>query len=174
MRERMDHTDHIGHVMRLERVYRQSAARVFRAFTEPEAVRAWWGPKGWATPHVEMDLRVGGRYRFGMHELNDSGEPVTELMFVRGQYLAIEPGHLLEFTYVWEPGGEGERWREFALVDHQTTVRVEFRGDGAGTRLVITHSGFPDEHGRDAHVHGWSSNNDQLEEYLMAQDSDGY
>ena len=39
---------------------------VFRAWTQPEHIARWWGPQGFTTIHCEMDVRVGGAYRFGM------------------------------------------------------------------------------------------------------------
>ncbi len=39
---------------------------VFRAFTEPERMQHWWGPKGFTVVKSEMDLRVGGIYHYGL------------------------------------------------------------------------------------------------------------
>ena len=41
-------------------------ARVFTLVTEPDALAEWWGPHGFTTPEAEIDLRVGGGYRFTM------------------------------------------------------------------------------------------------------------
>ena len=40
---------------------------VYRAWTEPEHVVAWWGPNGFTTTILSMDVRVGGEWRFIMH-----------------------------------------------------------------------------------------------------------
>jgi len=40
---------------------------VFRAFTEPERLARWWGPKGFRNTFHEFDLRPGGQWRFVMH-----------------------------------------------------------------------------------------------------------
>ena len=39
---------------------------VWRAFTEPEQIKKWWGPKAFTAPVVKIDLRVGGEYLFCM------------------------------------------------------------------------------------------------------------
>ena len=47
--------------------------KVFSAFTDPEAIKKWWGPsEGFEIPSAEIDLRVGGAYRIGMK--NPSGK----------------------------------------------------------------------------------------------------
>jgi uncharacterized protein YndB with AHSA1/START domain len=144
------------------RAFDAPRAEVYAAFIDPAAVLAWWAPRGWHTPHVEMDVRVGGRYRFGMRSDED-----PSMMYVSGEYLVVEPPRELKFTYVWEPGGAGERWREFALVGVVTTVTLRFRALGAATEVFIRHEGFPTEPGAEQHRFGWSSNWECLEEYLI-------
>ena len=48
--------------------YRFDAPRelVWRAWTDPERLRRWWGPRGFTAPVATTDLRVGGRYHWGM------------------------------------------------------------------------------------------------------------
>ena len=52
--------------LQMKRVLQAPAAAVFRACTEPQELAKWWGPRGFTTPAIELDLRVGGRYRFAM------------------------------------------------------------------------------------------------------------
>ena len=40
---------------------------VFRSLTEPAELARWWGPNGFSTPEIELDLTVGGGYRFAIH-----------------------------------------------------------------------------------------------------------
>jgi uncharacterized protein YndB with AHSA1/START domain len=151
------------HALEFRRVFNAPRRDVFEAFIKPEAIPAWWAPKGWCTPHVEMDVRVGGRFRFGMRTEDD-----PSMMFLHGEYLVVDPPEELVFTYVWEPGGAGERWREFALIDVLTTVTLRFRDLGDRTELTIRHEGFPTESGAEQHRLGWSSNWGCLEEYLSS------
>ena len=54
--------------IRVERDFDAPRALVFEAFTKPELVRQWLlGPDGWTMPVCEIDLRVGGRYRYVWH-----------------------------------------------------------------------------------------------------------
>jgi uncharacterized protein YndB with AHSA1/START domain len=48
---------------------------VFRAWTEPEHLARWWGPKGFTNTFQEFDLRPGGRWQFVMHGPNGADHP---------------------------------------------------------------------------------------------------
>ncbi len=55
--------------LNLRRTFKAPRPEVFRAWTDPEELKKWWGPEGYATPSAEVDLRVGGKYRLGMMKL---------------------------------------------------------------------------------------------------------
>ena len=61
-------------------------ARVWRAWTEPEHIRQWWGPDGFTTTIHEMRVEVGGVWRFTMHAADGTDFPN------RIDYLQIVPG----------------------------------------------------------------------------------
>jgi uncharacterized protein YndB with AHSA1/START domain len=51
----------------MERQFKAPATLVYDAYTKPELLRRWFGgPDGWSMTVCEVDLRVGGTYRFGM------------------------------------------------------------------------------------------------------------
>jgi uncharacterized protein YndB with AHSA1/START domain len=50
----------------IARVFDASRDTVFAAFTEPERMKHWWGPKGFTVVKSEMDLRPGGIYHYGL------------------------------------------------------------------------------------------------------------
>ncbi|MFQ6031063.1 MAG: SRPBCC domain-containing protein, partial [Dehalococcoidia bacterium] len=57
-------TGTLATTLRLNRTYPAPRELVFSAWTDPERVKHWWGVEpGYSTPIVEIDLRVGGRYR---------------------------------------------------------------------------------------------------------------
>ena len=127
--------------LRLSRFFDAPRARVFRAFTDPEVLKRWWGPEGMNTPNPEVDLRVGGAYRLEMHS---SGTPNH---VIGGEYREIVAGEKLVFTWAWESGGMGG----------ETLVTLEFRDRDGGTELSLTHEGFDNTESRDAHNRGWNS-----------------
>ena len=127
--------------------------RVFRAFTDPEALQRWWLPRdGFAVPSAEVDLRVGGRYRLGMRN------PQGEVFYLSGTYREIQAPERLVYTW---------RWESSSMDFGETLVTVELRAAGAdATELVITHELFPDGATRDRHRDGWSGCLDHLSRTL--------
>ena len=51
----------------MEREFAASPAVLFRAFTDPDAMKVWYGPNGFTITVIAMDFRVGGQFRFTMH-----------------------------------------------------------------------------------------------------------
>ena len=50
----------------MTRVFDAPRELVWKAWTDPEMLMKWWGPKGFTCPHCEIDLRVGGKYLYCM------------------------------------------------------------------------------------------------------------
>jgi uncharacterized protein YndB with AHSA1/START domain len=110
--------------IQVTRVFNAPRALVFEAFTKPELVRQWLlGPPGWTMPICEIDLRVGGAYRYLWRHNTDGTE-----MGMGGVFRQIvSPERLVateKFDEAWYPGE--------AL---DTTVFVE---EGDATRITIT------------------------------------
>ncbi|MGH2350600.1 MAG: SRPBCC family protein [Chloroflexota bacterium] len=106
----------------LTRVFAAPRSLVFDAYSKPELLKRWlgvWG--GWSMVVCEVDLWVGGAYRFAWRG------PGGADMGVRGVYREIVPPERLVHTEAFDDGYEGE-----ALV---TTVLVE---EGGTTRLTST------------------------------------
>jgi uncharacterized protein YndB with AHSA1/START domain len=137
--------------LQLERTFDAPREEVFRAWTEPEVLRRWWAAQpGWESPLAETDVRVGGRYRLSMRD-PDSGEEHT----VGGEYVEVTPPERLVYTWTWEGSDEDS-------TSAGSIVTVEFRDDGDGTTVVLTHEGITDGQSRDNHAHGWSGCLDNL------------
>jgi uncharacterized protein YndB with AHSA1/START domain len=58
----------------ISRVFDAPRDLVWKAFSEPERMAKWWGPKGFTVIHSKMDLRAGGSYHYGMK--SPTGEPM--------------------------------------------------------------------------------------------------
>ena len=125
---------------------------VFKAWTEPERLVRWWGPRGYTTPSCKMDLRPGGAWRVCMRS------PEGSLHWLRCVYREVVEPERLAFTWAWEDadGHPG----------HETVVTVEFVEQGAQTRLVVHQAVFESDSARDSHHQGWSGSLDRLGEYL--------
>ena len=84
---------------------------VFRMLTAPDALPKWWGPMGFAMPEIALDLRVGGRYRFGMKP------PEGDLFHITGQYLEIHAPTRLVFTFEYDEPDPDEAVQNIGAID---------------------------------------------------------
>lgn len=123
----------------VRRTIAASAERLFGAWTDPEQLRAWWGPADVVCTHAEVDARVGGRYRIG-NTLADGN-----VVFIVGEFVAVEPPRRL--VYTWSIEGE-----EAAPIE-RVTVRFDPRGEE--TEVIVLHERITDAPTRDAHRAGW-------------------
>ena len=83
--------------IRLTRLFDAPPRLVFEAMTKPEHVKQWWGRlgEGYSVPVCEIDLRVGGRWRFV------NRHPQGEAAF-HGEYREIDPPNRVVFTEIFE------------------------------------------------------------------------
>jgi uncharacterized protein YndB with AHSA1/START domain len=142
-----------SHVLHLTRTFEAPRERLFRAWTDPEWLAKWWGPKGFTTPSCALDARPGGAYRFVMRS------PEGKESIVSGVYEEITPPRRLVFTWGWDHNEERE---------HETRVTVELFEVPGGTRLDLTHEPFATEEARNMHSGGWNGCLDSLQEALAA------
>jgi uncharacterized protein YndB with AHSA1/START domain len=143
--------------LNVRKVFRAPPEQVFRAWTEVDELKHWFAAaQGYTIPVTELDLRVGGRYRFGM-----KGPERTEASVATGVYEEITPPSRLVFTWRWEDAGP----------EYPTTrVTVEFWPHAEGTELVLTHEGFAEATERDQHGRGWQGCLDSLERLIMIEE----
>jgi uncharacterized protein YndB with AHSA1/START domain len=77
------------------RVVNAPAELVWKAWTEPERIMQWWGPRNYSSPSCEIDLREGGRYVFCMRAPEEQGGSDH---YTTGTYQKIIPLEMIEFT----------------------------------------------------------------------------
>jgi uncharacterized protein YndB with AHSA1/START domain len=105
----------------ITRVFDAPRELVFEAWTDPEQVIRWWGPRGFTTTIHEMDVRPGGVWRFVMHS-PDSTDYDNKVVFVE----VARPERLV---YDHGPGDESD--------SPQFRVTVTFDEEGDTTRLTL-------------------------------------
>jgi uncharacterized protein YndB with AHSA1/START domain len=89
--------------VKVTRSFRAARALVYRAFTEPALVQRWLlGPPGWSMPVCEMDVRVGGRYRWRWRSDKDASE-----FGFTGTFREVQPPSKLVHTEAFDPGSVG-------------------------------------------------------------------
>lgn len=93
---------------------------VWRAYTEPELIRRWWAGERGEVTSVEVDLRVGGRWRYVMSAYGGS-----EVGF-HGEYREVIPNERIVSTEIYEgmPEGESLNTATFSEVDGHTTLTI--------------------------------------------------
>ena len=86
----------------ITRVFDAPARLLFEAYSKPEHIMRWFGPKGWPVTLCEMDFRTGGRWRFAM-----TGPTGVQNKPFGGQYIEIVPNRRIVFDNTFEiPGAE--------------------------------------------------------------------
>jgi uncharacterized protein YndB with AHSA1/START domain len=146
----MDPSQETKPELRLQRRYPVAPAKVWRAWTDPQALSAWFGPgQPNSVTLAEMDVRPGGRYRIRFDT------PDGEEHEVSGAYEVVEPEQRLVFSWAWRSTPERE-----------SLVTVQIEPDGSGCELVLMHQQFFDEAARDGHNHGWTGGLVKLERWL--------
>lgn len=134
----------------ITRHYNASPEKVWRAWTDPEALKEWFKPDdSFSVPLAETDVRVGGRFSVLM--VSSEGEEHE----ASGVYLEVVPNRKLVFTWVWKETPE-----------RKTLVTVTLRPSGSGTELELKHEQFFDTEDRDSHQEGWSGSLALLERFL--------
>ena len=119
---------------------------VYKAYTTPELVRQWWTAKRGRMTVVEIDLRVGGAWRYAM--VTEDGSEVA----FHGEYREIVPDERIVSTEVYEmPGAEplpaaDEPLNivEFTEVDGRTTLSILVQCTTRELRDTIINSGMED------------------------------
>jgi uncharacterized protein YndB with AHSA1/START domain len=139
--------------LRFKRHYAVPVEKVFRAWTDPQALKQWFGPSNDGQILVsETDLKVGGRYRIVMQM------PSGEQHRVGGVYREIVPNEKLVFTWAWDAAPPDE--------PHESLVTVLLKPDEGGTLLTLIHEHLFDEETRTGHEGGWNGALDKLEKLV--------
>jgi glutathione S-transferase len=141
----------------LRRWYEVIPDVVFRSFTEAQWLERWFCPSPEVTLTVtDLDVRVGGKYRFVYRF------PGDRVSVVVGEYRAVARPHQLDFTWTWEAPDP--------YAGLETIVSVTFREKDGGTELALMHTGFPTEPLMRQHENGWGATLNRLPDILKSAD----
>jgi uncharacterized protein YndB with AHSA1/START domain len=126
--------------VKVMRSFKAPRALVYRAYTEPNLVKQWQlGPPGWTMPVCEMDVRVGGRYRWVWKSDADGSQ-----FGFSGAFREVDPAVRLVQTERYEPGTVGGEYP-----GAEALITVSFADDN-GMTTVTTLMDFGSREGRDA------------------------
>jgi uncharacterized protein YndB with AHSA1/START domain len=146
------------------RVFAAPRELVFRAWTEPERLKRWWGPKGFTTPFCAVDLREGGVLLYCMRSSEGRDfwgrgvfrEIVVPERLVLAMSFADAEGNVVPATYY----GLGPDW------PLETLMTVTFEELAGVTRVTVRDEGVPPGPDGDGTRQGWVEMLDGLAEYL--------
>lgn len=157
----------------ISRIIHAPRALVFRAWTDPQQLTQWWGPRGFSNPVCELDVRRGGLYRIVMRGVDGIDYPI------KGVYREVEEPSLLVMTLdcsehpkAWHdlvnptrapgddnPAGEMLQTVTFEDMGGKTRLTIRLRIKSAAILAAMRKMGMNE---------GWSESLDRLEQ-LMAQ-----
>jgi uncharacterized protein YndB with AHSA1/START domain len=141
-------TEAAKHEIVVTRLFNAPRALVFEAWTKPEHMMRWWGPKSYTTPSCEMEVRPGGALRLCMR----SSDGVD--LWVHGVFREVVEPERLVFTAVNDSD-----------LDAETLITVTFEDQGGKTLLAMHQTFVKPEVSRGA-KEGWTSSFERLAEYL--------
>lgn len=148
----------------ITRIFNAPRELVWKAWTDPEHMKKWWGPKDFTCPTVEIDFHVGGKFLLCMRAADE------QEIWVTGTYKEIVPMERFVVTDSFaDKNGNIVPSIHYGMegipLELLITVELEDAGNGK-TKMTLRHRGFPaGEHIEGANV-GWNESFDKLEASL--------
>lgn len=144
--------------IRLHRVLRAPPDRVFRAFTDPDAMVKWLPPHGFTGKVHQLDARVGGTHRMSFTNLSTGNSHSFG-----GEYLEVVPNERLRYT---------DRFDDANLTG-EMQVTISFKAVFCGTELSVVQEGVPDVIPPEACYMGWQESLVLLAQLVEAEIPEG-
>lgn len=136
--------------LKFSRSFETSPEFVFKALTQPDLIKQWFGPPGYTCPVIEVDLKVGGNYHIEMKP------PQGDIIKLNGVYKAVNPPKVLEYTWQWdEPEAK------------ETLVKVQFNPSSKGTEVTVEQGEFANEESKEGHKQGWYASFGRLKDVVQ-------
>jgi uncharacterized protein YndB with AHSA1/START domain len=148
----------------ITRVFDAPREMVWKAWTEPEQLMRWWGPKSFTSPICKIDLRVGGKYLFCMRS------PDGQDYYNTGVYQKIDPLNEIVYTdsFADEKGNvvPASHYGLSADFPLELQVTVTFEDYDGKTKVTLKHVGLPVGEMSEQTKAGWNESFDKLAESL--------
>lgn len=148
----------------ITRTFEAPRELVWRAWTDPEYFKRWWGPRDYTCPFCEMDLRQGGKYLYCMRS------PQGADYWGTGVFREVVPLERIVFTDSFAdeqgnvvPAAHYGMSPDFPL---EMLVTVTFEDLQGKTKLTLRHSGLPIGPDFNGTQQGWNESLDKLAVHL--------
>jgi uncharacterized protein YndB with AHSA1/START domain len=137
--------------LRLTRRYPVPPEKIWRAWTDPQALSAWFGAgEPGSVLLAELDVRPGGKYRIRFRMRGEEHE-------VGGTYEDVVANRRLSFLWAWH-----------STPERVSRVELTMRPVPEGTELQLLHHRFVDATARSNHERGWTTTLANLERWLTS------
>ena len=140
-------------VLVLTRVFDAPRSLVFKAWTDPEHLVRWFGPRGFTSTIIANDVRPGGAYCIHMRGAEGDDH------WLQGVYGEVVAPERLVMAGAWTDA-DGKP------TSPETLLTVTFEEHDGKTKLTLHQAVFESVTARDAHRGGWTSSLERLAEYL--------
>jgi uncharacterized glyoxalase superfamily protein PhnB/uncharacterized protein YndB with AHSA1/START domain len=149
----------------ISRVFNAPREQVWKAWTDPEFIKSWWGPKGFTSPVCIVNFRLGGDYLFCMRSSEGQN------FWSRGTYLEVAKPEKLVMTDSFSdehgnivPAADYGMQGDWPL---ELMVSVTFEDYDGKTRFVLRHHGLPEGEMVNMTETGWNESLDKLDQVLF-------
>lgn len=150
--------------LEIVRVFNAPRELVWKAWTEPERLMQWWGPKTYTAPVWKMDFREGGTYLYCMKSAEG------QEFWGTGTYKEIIPNEKIVWTDSFaDADGNKVNAQSLGFPDtwpDELLVTILFEDVDGKTRMTLRHAGIPEGEMSDMTSAGWNESFDKLVEIL--------
>lgn len=136
-----------NNIIKLHRVFAAPVEKIFKAFTDADAMASWLPPYGFVCKVHNMDLKIGGTYKMTFTNFTTGNKHSFG-----GEYLEIIPNELLKYT---------DKFDDPNLLGQMITT-IQFKKVLCGTELFATQEGIPDAIPTEMCYLGWQESLDKL------------
>jgi uncharacterized protein YndB with AHSA1/START domain len=144
------------------REFNAPVENVWKAWTDPDLLEKWWGPKPWVAITKSMDFTVGGAWLYYM------AGPEGQKFWSHVKFTAIETGSRFSIDTVFSdengnaaPGAKAGHWdNKFIALGNKTKVVVDISFDDEATIKMLVEMGFQG---------GFTMGLNQLDELLASE-----
>ncbi|TAL69871.1 MAG: SRPBCC domain-containing protein [Bacteroidetes bacterium] len=146
------------------RMFDAAPELVWKAWTDPEQYKKWWGPKNFTCPFSKIDLKVGGKY------LSCMRSPEGMEFWTTGIFKEIIPMKRIVYTdcFADENGNEVPASHYGMPGDwpSELIVKITLEEINGKTKMTLSHTGIPEGEMSENTVIGWNESFDKLVESL--------
>lgn len=170
------------YALQIERIFDAPKELVWKAWTDPEMVKEWWGPEGFSAPSIKTDLKVGGKYIYAMQ--GPAGSEWDKVMYSAGVFKEIVPNEKIVVSdYFSNENGEKmtpDKFGQNPNFPDELTVTVLFEETEDGkTKLSIKYPKPESKEAIEAMMasgmnEGWNSSLDKLQKVVERAKQEKY